>query len=397
MTKISPKVCDKPQCDKLSGGRVALTILKCVALWPWRYEYKNENQKLLYSRVQLIHRWILHIPLSLTFCLLMWVEVFISTDLNEAANVVFMSLALAMYLMKFINIRVYSEKATWFIYEMEHNRMFDLLNIEEVDMWLKYHKSFRMVSIIYIFGSAFSSFFAFVGALFEEDYHLGYPYYVPFEWRNPERYWYAYVFNWTGILVSCFSNVSLDMLGCYMIFHVGLLYKLLGMRLSNLNSAKENDAVREFTKLFLMHSCIKRMTKECETLISHYVLTQIIFSGLIVCFSGYRMQKMNILAEFSQFFSMLQFLSVMIMEMYLPCHYANQITTNSAELLNNIYDCEWLQFSIVGRKFIRLYMEFFKEPEQLRAGKYFELGLPIFTKVMNTAYSYFSLLLNMDK
>lgn len=91
--------------------------------------------------------------------------------------------------------------------------------------------------------------------------------------------------------------------------------------------------------------------------------------------------KMNILADLSQFLGMLQFLSVMILEIYLPCHFANQITANSAELLNNIYDCEWLQFSVVNRRFIRLYMEFFKEPEQLRAGNYFEVGLPIFTKV----------------
>lgn len=90
---------------------------------------------------------------------------------------------------------------------------------------------------------------------------------------------------------------------------------------------------------------------------------------------------MSVLTELGEFFSMLQFLSVMILEIYLPCHFANQITVNSGSLLNIIYDCEWLQFSTNNKKFLRLYMEFFKEPEQLKAGNYFDVGLATFTKV----------------
>ncbi|XP_065354447.1 odorant receptor 94b-like [Calliphora vicina] len=398
MTKISPKECQTMHhCDKISGARVILTILRCVALWPWQCEYENETKMLIIAKMQHVQRFIIHVPATLLFCLLMWVEAFTSSDLDQAGNVLYMSLALSVYIVKLVNMGVLSKKASSFIYELEHNTMYDFLSPKEAEMWSKHQKSFRNVVIIFTCGSVFSGVFAFVGVLFDSEYRLGFPYWLPFEWRNPERYWYAYAFNVTGILVSCLSNVSLDMLGCYMIFHIGLLYKLLGMRYSGIRSVKEVPAIKEFRKLFLMHASIKRMTKECESLISHYVLAQIIFSALIICFCGYRLQKMNILAELSQFFAMLQFLSVMILEIYLPCHFANQITMNSANLLNNIYDCEWLKFSTANRKFLRLYMEFFKHPERLRAGKFFEVGLPIFTKVMNNAYSYFALLLNMDK
>ncbi|KNC33150.1 putative odorant receptor 94a [Lucilia cuprina] len=385
------------KCDKIAGARVLLTILRFVGLWPWKIEYKNNNQKQIKSKIQLLQCFIIHVPATLLFCLLMWVEAFTSPDLDEAGNVLYMSLALSVYIVKFLNIRILSKKATSFIQALEYNSLYDLLTPEEVNMWSKNQTSFRNVVIIFTSGSVFSGVFAFVGVLFDNEYRLGFPYWLPFEWRNPERYWYAYSFNVVGILVSCLSNVSLDMLGCYMIFHIGLLYKLLGMRYSSIRSIEEIEAITELRKLFVMHSSIKRMTNECEILISFYVLAQIIFSALIICFCGYRLRNMNIFSELTQFFAMLQFLSVMILEIYLPCHFAHQITMNSGNLINHIYDCEWLQFSIDNRKFLRLYMEFFKKPVHLRAGNFFDVGLPIFTKVMNNAYSYFALLLNIDK
>lgn len=90
---------------------------------------------------------------------------------------------------------------------------------------------------------------------------------------------------------------------------------------------------------------------------------------------------MNIMENMGQFFAMLQFMSVMILEIYLPCYFANEITVNSSILLINIYSLNWLEFSVKKRKFLNLCMEFLKHPVRLKAGNYFEIGLPIFTKV----------------
>lgn len=98
---------------------------------------------------------------------------------------------------------------------------------------------------------------------------------------------------------------------------------------------------------------------------------------------------MNIIENLSQFLSMLQFLFVMILEIYLPCYFANQITWNSSLLCTQIYSSEWLKFSAVTRKLIYLYMEFIKHPEKVKAGNYFDVGLPIFTKVRCLIFNLF--------
>lgn len=77
---------------------------------------------------------------------------------------------------------------------------------------------------------------------------------------------------------------------------------------------------------------------------------------------------------------MVQFMSIMILEIYLPCYYATEITLNSADLCTRIYCSNWEDQSIATRKLIILYMEFLKHPVQLKATNFFDVGLPIFTK-----------------
>lgn len=92
---------------------------------------------------------------------------------------------------------------------------------------------------------------------------------------------------------------------------------------------------------------------------------------------------MDIVNNFGQFVSMLQFLGVMILEIFLPCYFGNEITLNSAQLSLEVYSINWLHVPIPTRKLIILFMEFLKRPDIVKIGGYFEVGLPIFTKVMH--------------
>ncbi|XP_013116840.2 odorant receptor 94b [Stomoxys calcitrans] len=380
--------------DRVSSGRLLILILKVLGLWHWQEE---EDQSVLSIILHHLHAWLLHVPMSFAFCALMWIEVFRAPDFVEAGKVLYMSLTLSVVIPKTLSFWLLSTRICRFIKDLQVNPMYEFQSQEEILMWHSQHKLFKNVVRLYLGGSVLAALGAFIGVLFEEDYQLGFPYWVPFEWHNPRGYWLAYLYNVVAMSVACFSNVSFDMFGCYMIFHIGLLYKLLSLRFHQLQHVDEVKAKDKLMAFVLMHMKIKRATKECEHLVSHYVLNQIIFSALIICFSGYRLQKMNIMDNVGQFFSMLQFLSIMILEIFLPCYFANEITVNSSLLLFDIYKSNWLNYSPSTRKFIILFMEFLKQPVIIKAGGYFEIGLPIFTKVMNNAYTFFALLLNVDE
>lgn len=123
------------------------------------------------------------------------------------------------------------------------------------------------------------------------------------------------------------------------------------------------------------------MSKSCEVIVSYPILSQIILSAFILCFSLYRLQNFNILEDPISFLSLVQFSVAMILQIYLPCYYANKLTIESSRLIESIYNCNWCEMSQYNRRLILMYMQYLQNPVILKAGNFFNVGLPIFSKV----------------
>ncbi|KAM8707068.1 hypothetical protein ACLKA7_011211 [Drosophila subpalustris] len=85
----------------------------------------------------------------------------------------------------------------------------------------------------------------------------------------------------------------------------------------------------------------------------------------------------------------------MIVQIFLPCYYGNQLTVHANQLTNSVFNTSWLEYSAKTRKELIYYMEFLKRPVKVRAGIFFEIGLPIFMTTINNAYTFFALLLHL--
>ncbi|KAI9582100.1 hypothetical protein GQX74_011595, partial [Glossina fuscipes] len=122
------------------------------------------------------------------------------------------------------------------------------------------------------------------------------------------------------------------------------------------------------------------MSRHCEKIISYPILGQILFSSVVLCFSIYRLQAISFIETPLDFLSVFQYMWVMAAQIYLPCHYCNELTLQSAALHTAVYNCNWIDMTAAERKNILLFMLYVKRPIILRAGHFFEIGLPIFTK-----------------
>lgn len=109
------------------------------------------------------------------------------------------------------------------------------------------------------------------------------------------------------------------------------------------------------------------------------------------------MFQMSILETPGPFLQFLDYALVMALQIYLPCYYGNEITINSGNLNNALYHSNWMELDIKTKKMMYIYMEYLKRPVVLKAGNFFHIGLGVFSRVMNNAYSLFALLLNMNK
>ncbi|XP_063548841.1 odorant receptor 30a-like isoform X3 [Cydia strobilella] len=69
---------------------------------------------------------------------------------------------------------------------------------------------------------------------------------------------------------------------------------------------------------------------------------------------------------------------------------------NSQQLSQAVYDCDWTAKSRYFKSSLRLFVERANKPVSITAGKMFPLSLTTFTSIMNSSYSFFTLLRHMQ-
>ncbi|EDV94688.1 odorant receptor 94b [Drosophila grimshawi] len=375
--------------DLISGIGALLQIQRWLGIWRW----SDGNWRQLKS----IYPFVLHLPLTFTYIALMWLEVIVSDDLEQAANVLYMSLTELALVVKLINIWYRGEQALNFMNALDSYAKCNLPKSEDIQFWQREQRNFKRIFYTYIGGCTAVAVTGYSGVLFQDTYELPFGFYVPFEWRRRERYFYAYGYNILAMTLCYLSNCLLDTMGCYFMYQIAVLYKLLGRRLVALRDMPENVAVPELRCIFQLHRHIRSLTKQCEVLVSPYVLAQVVLSALIICFSGYRLVQIGFQGNPGPLITIAQFVAVMILQIFLPCYCGNEVTLEANRLTNSVFNTNWLMYSVSTRKVLNCYMEFLKRPVKLRAGGFFEIGLPIFMKTINNAYSFFALLINLSK
>lgn len=82
----------------------------------------------------------------------------------------------------------------------------------------------------------------------------------------------------------------------------------------------------------------------------------------------------------------------MILQIFLPCYYGNEIFVNSQELSQNLFYSDWLRASKNYKKSISFVMEIMKKPIKIDAFKFLKINYEIFTSVCNAAYSMYALI-----
>ncbi|XP_037824580.1 odorant receptor 94a-like [Lucilia sericata] len=303
----------------------------------------------------------------------MWLKIIFSSDINEANDILYVALTETGLLVKILNIWYYDALIKFLFNEWHQNEMFELYTTQERVLWQP--------------------------LLFFDSYELPFSIWTPFDWKLPSNYWYAYFYELFAAPLSCLSNCTTDMLLCYMMQHLALYFKFIGIRLENLatDEKQTNDVItKKLLTIIKLHLKLKSMSRSCGRIVSYSFLAQILLSGFVLCFSLYRLTNFNSKEDPVRFLSLIQYIVVMDLQIFLPCYYADKLTTESCDLANSIYNCNWPDMSPFNRKLILIYMQHLQQPVVIKASIFFDVGLPIYAKTMNNAYSFFALLLNMD-
>ncbi|XP_013109245.1 odorant receptor 94a-like [Stomoxys calcitrans] len=375
--------------DTLQNSRSIHRILTFVGLW-----FDDEIKHVPALVISLL----IHVPLTFTYTLLMWMEVIVSTDLYQATDVLYIALTETALIMKILSILRHRHLAKSMFRQLRYDDKFQLKNVQEHMMWRRSFKKFNLVSRLYIGCCLFVLCASLAVPLFVEEYTLPFPFWTPFDWRQPIYYWYAYIYGALAMPLTCLSNCTLDMWQCYIMQHLAACFRLNAMRLQKVGNANETDVQVTEAVIYIirLEQEVKRMALICERIVSGPIFVQIFISALVLCFTLYRLQNFNLLADWGYCLCLIMYANCMTLQIFMPCYYAHQLTVESSLLLESAYRSNWINMSPYNRRLILLYMNYLKRPIVLGAGKVFRIGLPTFSKTINNAYSFFALLLNMD-
>ncbi|XP_015031806.2 putative odorant receptor 71a [Drosophila virilis] len=383
--------------DNIKASRILVRILGFCGLWPSHGSSRSTKWIPGCKRFQPLA---IHFIVTFTFTAMMWIEALGSDDFEHCTDVLFITLTMTGLVAKIFNNWRHAHIARELLQEWSASRQFEVRAGQERDMWEREQRRFSRVVLLYSFCSLGVVPCIFISSAVNYPNELPFWVWVPFDWQQPTKFWYLFAYELFAVPFTCLCNITMDMLNCYLMLYISLCLQLLGMRMAALTPAGQGNSERQLfaqlVEVIRLHRRVKSHAKKIQIFISKSTLIQILLSAIILCLSIYRLQMLNVLQAPGMFAAMTQYLFAMTMQIFLPSVYGNEITHNADQLPNALYSCQWPDMSKRMRRLILCFFIYLNHPVALKAGGFFEVGLPLFTKTMNQAYSLLALLLNVN-
>jgi len=224
---------------------------------------------------------------------LLWVEAMMSRDIEHTADVLLICLTTTALGAKMLNNWKYAHVAQKILSEWSTSDLFELRSKQEVEMWKFEHRRYRRVFIFYGLCSGGVIPLIVIQPLFDIPNRLPFWMWTPFNWHQPNLFWYPFIYEAITIPIVCICNITMDGINWYMMLHLSLCLRMLGQRLSSLRH-DDKKLKEKFLELVHVHHRLKLQSVEIENFISKSTFTQILVSSLIICFTIYSMQMVSI-------------------------------------------------------------------------------------------------------
>jgi odorant receptor len=82
----------------------------------------------------------------------------------------------------------------------------------------------------------------------------------------------------------------------------------------------------------------------------------------------------------------------MTLEIFLPCYFGNELTVTSRKLSEALFHSNWYKGNHKVTKAVKMFVENTKKDMKISAFGAYQVNLANFSKIINSAYSLFSVL-----
>ncbi|CAO1400259.1 unnamed protein product [Diamesa hyperborea] len=228
-------------------------------------------------------------------------------------------------------------------------------------------------------------------------YHKELPYimWFPFDPLQPIVYELSYFSSvWAGV-TTALAVISTDLLYCSILTLLCMEFDILKKNFEEIQVKDAKKSFQEMKKLVSVHIDLIEFVTTMEDIFSVSLLINFIGSTMIICLVGFQASALNSISLPMVKFCL--FLLTGLIQILLLCYYGEKLIESSSGVADGIYNADWTSATPEFRKSINLIILRAHKPQALTTFKFSKVSLSSFTIILNTSYSYYTLLSTISK
>ncbi|CAD6219138.1 GSCOCT00009250001.3-RA-CDS, partial [Cotesia congregata] len=385
-----------------------IRILRCMGLSYFNcvFSNKKETEKWWQKITPLIGLIIMSLLISMEVMKIIQV---ISISITYAAGI--FTAMLSGMLCMFKAVRCWTHRKELFNFLQQLKASWEsayankLLTKDELNNAL-YSRSLRNYVMVLVFALAFSyAYPVYVGIVKHFVYHseeyfftfsrIMYPVKYPFKINTFSRYFACLLFEQVSEILAIVYWLCGDILFIQLTTHVSIQCKVLINRLNNFNkdnTSSEEENCQQLINIISQHNQLFLLCKWLQRFFSPIAFFVTLINGLNLCFSLYRVDQQISQGNWSHLIENTIHLVNVFGQTLLYCKQADMLTEKLGEVNNAIYCSNWIQLNKKLKLILLIMMRRAQKEYRFTIYGIITLNLAQFSKIVNTAMSYFTLL-----
>ncbi|XP_071867970.1 odorant receptor 46a-like [Bombus fervidus] len=203
------------------------------------------------------------------------------------------------------------------------------------------------------------------------DRKLAYKAWLPFNYSVSNCYYIAYAHQIIALIGTALLNVACDMLVCGLLVHVCGQQEILKHRVKELKNKSRPD----IGKIVRFHNYLYGYVSMIQQKFQEIIGVQLLSSTFVVCFILYELSNAPVNSKYLQF---VLYLTCMMTQVFFYCWYGNQLKLKSVEVVNAIFEVDWISFDNSSKKSLINVMRRATKPIELTCAYIFTMDLKTF-------------------
>nr|AQN78443.1 olfactory receptor 41 [Meteorus pulchricornis] len=324
-----------------------------------------------------------------------------ANDLNDLADAVFMLVMLSVISSKMVNLIVKRKVIAGMMKSLQHDPFYPQ-DAEEFRIDSKAADNINFFTLWYGIMTE-STCTMLTLASFKRDIprmELPYKAWMPFSITSPMTFWIAYLHQTLGLYIAANVDIGFDSFVINMMMMTCVQLKILKHRIGKINHTM-NSAQSSYKNLFSIVHQMHLETKLIANCTKHHiaisefadlqndtfgvsVFLQYCAGSLILCASTFSVSQLEPFS--ADFMSLVIYVMCILIQIFIYCQYANEMTVASESIRDAIYAMDWTSLTVNAQKSLIIIMARTLQPIQFTIG-HISLCLDSFSSVRTIIFS----------